>query len=79
MQHLHKRQSTFIKTPKPKPATLNLHLVPHHHDVLALALHLNDDRLQALNDVQVGLARGVPATENTFNVISDSESVQQMW
>jgi hypothetical protein len=41
--------------------------MPHHHDVLALALHLNDDRLQPLNHIQVRLARRVPARYNMHN------------
>ena len=35
-------------------------LMPHDAHTLALTLHLGDDGLQALNDVLVGLASGVP-------------------
>jgi hypothetical protein len=52
-------QSKLLLSPPPKHTSLP-HLVSHHAYVLALPLHLNDDRLQALDHIQVGLTRRVP-------------------
>ena len=50
-------------TPKKNPTGVLTIMVPDDDDALGLALELGDDGLEALDDVEVGLAARVPVSE----------------